>query len=67
MHKGTVSGVIKDKHLNTLAGCFVGLYKITGTEETKIETLTSVTKTNGSGQYLFSGVEEGSYIVKAKK
>ena len=66
-YSGTVSGIIRDSSGNTVAGCFVGLYQLTATEDGTVrEMLVATTKTNQAGQYLFGGVSGGQYIVKAK-
>ncbi|WP_130870349.1 MSCRAMM family protein [Intestinimonas massiliensis (ex Afouda et al. 2020)] len=65
-YNGTVSGVIRDQNGMAVAGCFVGLYQVTGTGETQVETLVATTKTNAQGMYLFGGVTAGQYLVKAK-
>lgn len=61
-YNGTVSGVIRDQYGNAVAGCFVGLFQVTG----GAELLTATTKTNTAGMYLFGGVTSGEYLVKAK-
>ena len=65
-YNGTVSGIIKDQSGNAVAGCFVGLYQVTTTALGTTETLIASTKTNATGNYLFGGVTEGQYLVKAK-
>lgn len=65
-YNGTVSGVIRDQKGAAVAGCFVGLYQVTGTGAAAVERLVSVTKTNEEGKYLFGGVAGGQYLVKAK-
>ena len=65
-YNGTVSGVVQDQKGMAVADCFVGLYQVTGTGETRTETLVAVTKTNTQGMYLFRGVVAGQYLVKAK-
>lgn len=65
-YNGTVSGVIRDQSGMAVAGCFVGLYQVTGTGENQVETLVATTKTNTQGMYLFGGVTAGQYLVKAK-
>ena len=65
-YNGTVSGTIRDQNGTAVAGCFVGLYLVTGTGTTAAETLIAATKTNAEGQYLFGGVTGGQYLVKAK-
>ena len=65
-YNGTVSGIIRDKNGTAVAGCFVGLYQVTGTGATATETLIATTKTNTEGKYLFGGVVGGQYLVKAK-
>ena len=65
-YSGTVSGVIRDQKGAAVAGCFVGLYQVTGTGAAAVERLVSVTKTNEEGKYLFGGVAGGQYLVKAK-
>ena len=65
-YNGTVSGIIRDQNGTAVAGCFVGLYQITGTGATAVERLIAVTKTNAEGKYLFGGVIGGQYLVKAK-
>lgn len=66
-YSGTVSGIIRDSSGKTVAGCFVGLYELTTTEDGTVrEMLVATTKTNQAGQYLFGGVSGGQYIVKAK-
>lgn len=65
-YNGTVSGTIRDQNGTIVAGCFVGLYQVTGTGTATTETLIATTKTNAEGQYLFGGVTGGQYLVKAK-
>lgn len=65
-YNGTVSGMIRDHNGMAVAGCFVGLYQVTGTGENRKETLVATTKTNTQGMYLFGGVTAGQYLVKAK-
>lgn len=61
-YNGTVSGIIRDQAGNVVAGCFVGLFQIVDGREMLIAT----TKTNTEGKYLFGGVTNGQYLVKAK-
>lgn len=66
-YSGTVSGYIKNSSGSILTSCFVGLYSVTtDAEGTQKETLIATSKTNSSGMYLFGGVTDGNYIVKAK-
>lgn len=65
-YNGTVSGVIRDQSGIAVAGCFVGLYQVTGEGDLQTETLVATTKTNAQGMYLFGGVTAGQYLVKAK-
>lgn len=65
-YNGTVSGIIRNTAGQTVAGCFVGLYQLVVQDGKTREILTAVTKTNAAGKYLFGGVLEGKYIVKAK-
>lgn len=65
-YNGTVSGIIRDKKGTAVAGCFVGLYQVTGTGAAAVERLVATTKTNTEGKYLFGGVIGGQYLVKAK-
>lgn len=65
-YSGMVSGIIRDQKGTAVAGCFVGLYQVTGTGATAVETLIATTKTNAEGKYLFGGVTGGQYLVKAK-
>ena len=65
-YNGTVSGIIRDKKGTAVAGCFVGLYQVTGTGAAAVEGLVATTKTNTEGKYLFGGVVGGQYLVKAK-
>lgn len=65
-YNGTVSGVIRDKEGRVAAGCFVGLYRREQIGSVVKETLVSITKTNDAGKYLFGGVTDGSYLIKAK-
>ena len=65
-YNGTVSGVIRDQNGMAVSGSFVGLYQVTGTGDTRVETLVATTKTNTQGMYLFGGVTAGQYLVKAK-
>ena len=65
-YNGTVSGIIRDKKGTAVAGCFVGLYQVTGTGAAAVERLVATTKTNTEGKYLFGGVVGGQYLVKAK-
>lgn len=39
---------------------------MTGLGELQTETLVATTKTNTQGMYLFGGVTDGQYMVKAK-
>ncbi len=66
VYNGTVSGIIRNSAGATVAGCFVGLYSVTGIGDTKVETLVATTRTNTEGKYLFGGVVAGEYVVKAK-
>ncbi|WP_297210950.1 hypothetical protein [uncultured Flavonifractor sp.] len=65
-YNGTISGMIQDQNGTAVAGCFVGLYQVTSTGETHVDTLAATTKTNNQGMYLFGGVTAGQYLVKAK-
>ena len=66
-YSGTVSGIIRDQKGVVVAGCFVGLYQVTGAGlPTRKETLIATTKTNAEGKYLFGSVSSGEYLVKAK-
>lgn len=65
-YNGTVSGIIRNKAGQAVAGCFVGLYEIVTVGDNKQEKLIAVTKTNEAGKYLFGGVIGGEYLVKAK-
>lgn len=66
-YSGTVSGYVKSATGSILSGCFVGLYSVsTDSEGKRKETLVATSKTNTNGLYLFGGVAEGNYIVKAK-
>lgn len=66
-YSGTVSGIIRDDTNKVVAGCFVGLYKVTTLADgTKREVLIATTKTNLAGKYMFGEVGGGEYIVKAK-
>lgn len=65
-YNGTVSGIIRNASGAVVSGCFVGLYQITQVGETKVETLVATTKTNAEGKYLFGGVTDGQYMLKAK-
>lgn len=65
-YNGTVSGIIRDSAGQAVAGCFVGLYEVTGTGSETQEKLVAVTKTNTAGKYLFGQVSGGQYLVKAK-
>lgn len=61
-YNGTVSGIIRDQTGNVVAGYFVGLFQIVNGQEILVAT----TKTNAEGKYLFGGVTNGQYLVKAK-
>lgn len=65
-YNGTVSGLIRNSAGQAVAGCFVGLYQVTGEMGSTKEKLIATTKTNAAGQYLFGGVASGEYLVKAK-
>ena len=39
---------------------------MTGEGELQTETMVAITKTNTQGMYLFGGVKDGQYMVKAK-
>ena len=65
-YNGTVSGIVRDQNGIAVSGCFVGLYQVTGEGELQTETLVATTKTNIQGMYLFGGVTDGQYLVKAK-
>lgn len=65
-YNGTVSGIITDQNGAAVAGCFVGLYQVTTIGEVSTEQLIAATKTNTEGKYLFGGVTDGQYLVKAK-
>jgi len=58
----TVQGFIKDPTGVQLAGACVGLYSVSDSTETLIQT----TFTNSNGFYLFGSVAAGNYLVKAK-
>ncbi len=60
--EGTVQGFIRDPGGNALQGACVGLYAVSGTTETLVQT----TFTNAAGFYLFGDVTAGNYLVKAK-
>ncbi len=66
IYSGTVSGIIRNKAGQPVAGCFVGLYQIIKIGEITQEKLVAVTKTNTAGKYLFGDVIGGNYVVKAK-
>lgn len=61
---GTISGTITDENGDPLTGAFVGLYETDGAGTP--ETLIAVTYTNDEGRFMFGGVADGTYIVKAK-
>ena len=65
-YNGTVSGIITDQNGAAVAGCFVGLYQVTTVGTVTSEKLVATTKTNDAGKYLFGGVTDGQYLVKAK-
>ena len=65
-YNGTVSGIIRDTSGQAVAGCFVGLYRVTTVGTLTQEQLVAVTKTDSAGKYLFGGVTGGEYLVKAK-
>lgn len=65
-YSGTVSGMIRNDAGQAVAGCFVGLYQVVTDLSGKKELLVATTKTNEAGRYLFGGVVEGEYVVKAK-
>ena len=65
-YSGTVSGMIRNGTGQAVAGCFVGLYQVVTDLSGKKELLVATTKTNEAGKYLFGGVVEGEYVVKAK-
>ena len=65
-YNGTVSGIIRDQSGAAVAGCFVGLYQVTTVGGVTTEQLIAATKTNTEGKYLFGGVTDGQYLVKAK-
>lgn len=65
-YNGTVSGIIRDQSGAAVAGCFVGLYQVTTVGGVTTEQLIAGTKTNAEGKYLFGGVTDGEYLVKAK-
>ena len=48
-YNGTVSGMIQDQNGTAVAGCFVGLYQVTGTGETHVDTLAATTKPTTRG------------------
>lgn len=66
MYRGTVSGIIRNKAGQAVAGCFVGLYELVTDGNVTGEKLVAITKTNEAGKYLFGNVITGNYIVKAK-
>ena len=59
---GTVSGIITERISEALAGVCVGLFSVSNNGETLIQIKT----TNREGLYLFSDVQPGEYVVKAK-
>lgn len=65
-YNGTVNGIIRDQSGAAVAGCFVGLYQVTTVGGVTTEQLIAGTKTNAEGKYLFGGVTDGEYLVKAK-
>lgn len=65
-YNGTVSGIIRDQSGAAVAGCFVGLYQVITIGGVTTEQLIAGTKTNAEGKYLFGGVTDGQYLVKAK-
>ena len=65
-YNGTVSGIITDQSGAAVAGCFVGLYQVTTVGGVTTEQLIAATKTNTEGKYLFGGITDGQYLVKAK-
>ncbi len=65
-YHGTVSGIIRNKSGQVVAGCFVGLYQVVTDPTGKKERLVATTKTNSAGKYLFGGADGGAYVVKAK-
>lgn len=65
-YNGTVSGIITDQNGAAVAGCFVGLYQVTTIGGVTTEQLIAGTKTNAEGKYLFGGVTDGQYLIKAK-
>lgn len=65
-YNGTVSGIIRNKANQPVAGCFVGLYEVIKEGSMIREKLVATTKTNSRGKYLFGTVTSGNYIVKAK-
>lgn len=60
---GTINGIIKNTLGVPITNAFVGLYSVV---EGVPETLIATTYTNLSGKYIFGGVVDGEYIVKAK-
>lgn len=65
-YNGTVSGIIRNKANQAVAGCFVGLYEVVKEGSMVREKLVATTKTNSRGKYLFGTVMSGNYIIKAK-
>jgi hypothetical protein len=60
--EATVQGFIRDEGSNGLTGAFVGLYAVSGSTETLVQT----TFTNSIGFYLFGNLPSGNYLVKSK-
>jgi hypothetical protein len=62
---GSISGTITDTQATpaAIASAWVGLYKVlSGNEE-----LTQATLTGSAGDYIFTGLDAGSYMIKSKK
>lgn len=61
---GTISGFIKEQSTGLpIADAGVALYEI----DNKVEKVIDTTRTNSSGKYLFTNVQQGTYIVKSTK
>lgn len=60
--RATVQGFILDQDSVPIAGACVGLYSVSG----GVETMIKVGNTNSNGFYLFGGLDQGQYLVKAK-
>ncbi len=60
---GSISGVVKDDLGAGIAGVVLSLYADTNSDGNEDGPVIATTSTNGSGAYIFTGIEPGYYVV----